>query len=242
MVRDRAVSIASLSALVLGAAMSTAVTFLPLLVQGVMGRSPTDAGSTLAPLLLAWPLASAITSRTITRVGFRAPVLVGSFFSALALGVLAWAATISSRGGASLWPLHAAMGGLGFGMGFTITALLLSVQTSVEADRRGVATALQLFSRSIGGALGVGALGALFSAIVGGALSEATVASLLDPHGREGAVADPLVVEVLASGLTPLFHALAALGAANGVVVLFYPRARPSAAATSVPLDAVDGA
>jgi hypothetical protein len=42
--------------------------------------------------------------------------------------------------------------------------------------------------------LGVGALGALFSAIVGGALSEETVASLLDPHGREGAVSDPQIV------------------------------------------------
>lgn len=247
MVRDRAVAVASLSAVVLGAAMSTAVTFVPLLVQGVMGRSPTDAGSALAPLLLAWPVASAITSRTITRIGFRAPVLLGSFVSAIALGVLAWAAD-STDADASLWPLRLSMAGLGFGMGFTTTALLLSVQTSVEADRRGVATALQLFSRSIGGALGVGALGALFSAIVGGALSEETVASLLDPHGREGAVSDPQIVLGLASGLTPLFTVLGALGVLNLVLVLFYPRASRSpgahASTTNVTLDAAphDGA
>jgi hypothetical protein len=124
-------------------------------------------------------------------------------------------------------------------MGFTTTALLLSVQTAVEADRRGVATALQLFSRSIGGALGVGALGALFSAIVGSALSEETVASLLDPHGREGAVSDPQVVLGLASGLTPLFTVLGALGALNLVLVLFYPRTHAHVKPTNVTLDEV---
>lgn len=231
MVRERAVAIASGSAVLLGAAMSTAVTFLPLAIQGVMGRSPTDAGSALAPMLLAWPVASAVTSRTITRIGFRAPVLLGSAVTALSLGTLAWA-TESASSDASLWPIRIAMAGLGFGMGFAMTALLLAVQTSVEADRRGVATALQLFSRSIGGALGVGALGAIFSAIVGESMSEETVASLLDPHG--GVAVDPAIAASLAAGLSPLFRILAALGAANLVLVIFYPRTQPHTA----PIDA----
>jgi len=225
MVSDRAVLVASLSAVTLGAAMSVAVTFLPLEVQGVMGGSPTEAGSVLAPLLLGWPVASAITSRTVTRVGFRPPVIAGSVFVAASLVALAWASEGAARS-ASLWPLRGAMGGLGFGMGLTVTSLLLAVQTSVEADRRGVATALQLFARSIGGALGVGAAGALFSAIVGAALSEETVASLLDPHARGGAVSDAGVVASLAAGLTPLFRTLAILGIANLVMVAFYPRER----------------
>jgi EmrB/QacA subfamily drug resistance transporter len=223
MIRDRAVAVASLSAILLGAAMSGAVTFVPLEVQGVMGRSPTEAGSALTPLLLAWPVASAVTSRTITRVGFRPPVLLGSFVSAIALGVLAWASAVP---GASLWPLRISMAGLGLGMGFTTTALLLAVQTSVEADRRGVATALQLFSRSIGGALGVGALGALFSAIVGGALGEDAVASLLDRHARFEVGSNPHVIAGLSAGLVPVFRSLGVLGALNLAVVLFYPRAR----------------
>jgi EmrB/QacA subfamily drug resistance transporter len=232
MVRERAVAIASGSAMLLGAAMSTAVVFLPLVVQGVMGRSPTDAGSALAPLLLSWPVASAITSRTITRIGFRAPVVLGSAVTALALGTLAWA-TDGVTADQSLWPMRLAMAGLGFGMGFATTALLLAVQTSVEADRRGVATALQLFSRSIGGAIGVGALGAVFSAIVSGSMSEDTVASLLDPHARGGAVVDPTIAAGLAAGLTPLFRVLAALGLANLVLVFFYPRTHPHHAPTA---------
>ncbi|MBX7196235.1 MAG: MFS transporter [Sandaracinaceae bacterium] len=231
MVRDRAVSVASLSAIALGATMSTAVTFLPLEVQGVMGGSATDAGSTLAPMLLAWPVASAITSRTITRVGFRAPVILGSVVCALGLGALPWAAATAAPD-QGLWPLRLAMAAVGMGMGFANTALLLAVQTSVEASRRGVATALQLFSRSVGGALGVGALGALFSAVVGSTLSEESVASLLDPHARASAVSDPGVVAALSSGLVPLFEVLAALGAINAILVLFYPRAAHHTAST----------
>lgn len=231
MIGDRAVAVASASAVLLGAAMATAVTFLPLEVQGVMGRSATEAGSALAPLLLAWPVAAALTSRTITRIGFRTPILVGSLLCALGLVVLAWASHEAATA-QTLWTHRVGTAGLGFGMGFATTALLLSVQTSVEADQRGVATALQVFSRSIGGALGVGALGAVFSAIVGNSMSEETVASLLDPHAHAAGPPDPAIASSLAAGLTPLFYVLAVLGAANLLLVLFYPRTTSTTLAT----------
>jgi EmrB/QacA subfamily drug resistance transporter len=223
MITARSVLVASVAVCLLGAAMSTSVTFLPLAVQGVMGRAPSEAGTAIAPLLLGWPVAAAITSRTITRIGFQLPVVIGSFVIAVSLVALAWSIEVATAS-SSLWPARLAMGGYGFGMGLTSTSLLLAVQTSVGPEQRGVATALNLFARSIGGALGVGALGAVFSALVGGELSEEVVASLLDPHGAAGAVADPHVVEALAAGLRPVFRTLAVLGLLNVAVVAFYPR------------------
>jgi EmrB/QacA subfamily drug resistance transporter len=223
MITERSVLVASSAVCLLGAAMSTSVTFLPLAVQGIMARSPSEAGTAIAPLLFGWPIAAAITSRTITRVGFRLPVVIGSLVIAAALVALGWSVEVAGPD-ASLWLPRVAMGGYGFGMGLTSTSLLLAVQTGVGAEQRGVATALNLFARSIGGALGVGALGAVFSGLVGAELSEDVVASLLDPHGRSAEVGDPHVIESLAVGLRPVFWTLAVLGLVNVVVVAFYPR------------------
>ncbi len=54
------------------------VTFVPLYAQGVLGASPTEAGSTIAAMAVTWPIASAITGRLMLKVGFRRLVARGS--------------------------------------------------------------------------------------------------------------------------------------------------------------------
>lgn len=228
---ERSVLVACLSAIMLGASMTGAVTFLPLLAQGVLGASPTEAGSTIAPMILGWPIAAAFTSRAITRIGFRLPIQLGAVVIAVALGLLALMAEHASVE-LGLWPLRGCMFLFGSGMGFASTALLLAVQTSVGAEQRGVATALNIFSRSIGGAIGVGALGALFSLIVGAQLPEEVVAGLLDRHRGE---VDLETLGALADGLRPVFRTLAALGVINAVIVVFYPKPTAPIADMSTP-------
>lgn len=231
---ERSVFVACLSAILLGASMTGAVTFLPLLAQGVIGASPTEAGSTIAPMILGWPLAAAFTSRAITRIGFRLPIQLGAGVIAIALGLLALMAEHASRD-LGLWPLRGCMFVFGSGMGFASTALLLAVQTSVGAEQRGVATALNIFSRSIGGAIGVGALGAIFSLIVGAQLPEEVVAGLLDRHRGEVA---PETLSALADGLRPVFRTLAALGVLNAIIVAFYPKPNAAPGASNENLSA----
>ena len=228
---ERSVFVACLSAILLGACMTGAVTFLPLLAQGVIGASPTEAGSTIAPMILGWPLAAAFTSRAITRIGFRLPIQLGAGVIAIALGLLAFMAEHASRD-LGLWPLRGCMFVFGSGLGVASTALLLAVQTSVGAEQRGVAAALNIFSRSIGGAIGVGALGAIFSLIVGAQLPEEVVAGLLDRHRGEVA---PETLSALADGLRPVFRALAALGVLNAVIVAFYPKPKGATGDLSAP-------
>jgi len=231
LVMRRGIAVASAASLLLGAAMMAAVMFVPLFAQGVLGASAPEAGSTIAPMLVGWPIAAAMTSRLLTRIGFRVPVIVGSTVVVIGLSLLA----LLARPGASLWALRGAMFVDGIGMGLTLTAQILAVQSSVEMRERGVATATNLFARSMGGALGAGALGAVFAAALGDRLPADTVAMLLDPHRRAG-VASEAIRDALAAGLSPIFAVGAALAVAALAVSLLYPRdTRPEAAAPLEP-------
>ena len=52
---------------------------------------------------------------------------------------------------------------LGAGMGSQMLSLLLAVQHGVDRSRLGLATSLNQFSRSIGAAVGVAAMGAIMT-------------------------------------------------------------------------------
>ena len=223
----RPIAVGAAASALLGASMMGSVMFVPLHVQGALGASPTDAGATIGPMLLGWPIASAISTRFITRTGFRAPVWAGSIVIAVSLVGF----VLLARSGAGVWPLRGAMFAYGLGMGLANTSLLIAVQAGVEHSQRGVATANTIFSRSMGGALGVGALGAMLAARLGEALPAETVTALLDVERRASVASDPAVAAALADAIAPLFVVCAALGVLNLVAVAFYPRDTPLAAA-----------
>ncbi|MBK6519860.1 MAG: hypothetical protein IPG04_38445 [Polyangiaceae bacterium] len=54
----RLIAVTTSASLLTGAAMMGVLTFLPLHVQGVLGRWPTEAGLVIAPMLVGWPIAS----------------------------------------------------------------------------------------------------------------------------------------------------------------------------------------
>jgi EmrB/QacA subfamily drug resistance transporter len=221
----RPIAVATLTSLLLGATMMGTLMFVPLYMQGVLGRTPSEAGATAAPMLLGWPIASSLTSRVLTRVGFRAPVWLGSVFCAV--GLLAFALLL--RPGAGMLGLQAVMFVYGLGMGLVNTTLLIAVQSSVGWEQRGVATATTMFSRSIGGALGVGAFGSVLALRLGAVLPPDSVRAILDPVRRHALVGGAQLAGALASSLAPIFWVTAALAVLNVLVVAFYPgeAARP---------------
>lgn len=227
----RDVAIASLASALLGAAMVGTVSYLPLYAQGVLGAPPTAAGSLLAPMLVGWPIAAAVTSRLITRIRFRGPVWVGSVLGAFSLLLITFA---TGRGHGGVW-LFAAMFLMGSGLGLTLTALLLALQSSVGWQERGVITAMNMFSRTIGGALGVSALGTALAKVLSLHMDPERVRALLSPEARRAGVTlvDAAAAQALQAGLRPVFWSMAILGLANLVVVAFYPD--PPAITTSIP-------
>ena len=159
-----------------GGAMIGLMTFVPLYAQGVLGTGPTEAGSTIATMAVAWPVASAISGRLIARIGFRALVRIGFTLTAFATVALAWS---MRNGGGSVTTLRIASACFGIGMGFGNTPLVIAVQTSVTFSQRGVATASTMFFRNIGGTVAVGVMGVvLASTLLAGAASGAGGADL----------------------------------------------------------------
>ncbi|HVG59214.1 MAG TPA: MDR family MFS transporter, partial [Hyalangium sp.] len=150
-----AILISAVASALFSAAMFGATTYVPLFVQGVLGGTPTQAGAMITPMMVAWPVCSIIAGRLMVKVGFR-PLIVGGLGLA---GVSTVVMALVLKPGAPLLLPGLAMGLFGAGLGFASTALLIAVQTSVGWEMRGVATASNMFFRTIGGALGVGVMG-----------------------------------------------------------------------------------
>jgi MFS family permease len=143
--------------------------YVPTFLQGALHVTPLVAGLTLAALTVGWPLAAAQSGRFYLRVGFRNTVLIGSAFA------LAGALTLAlTAGSPSLLVVAIACFIIGLGMGLIAVPSLVAAQSSVEWNQRAVVTGAQLFSRSIGSAVGVAVFGAIANAIIG-AGSHATV-------------------------------------------------------------------
>ncbi len=178
---------------------------MPPLVQGVHGGTPLDAGLAVGALSIGWPVGSIIAGRAMLRFGVRPMVLAGTSFLVAGTVLLTQAVRIEP-----LWYAAAATVVTGLGMGLTSTPVLVAIQTDVSWRQRGQATGLVQFSRTIGGAIGTGILGALLAAGVG-----ATASAILDPVARDAIPAAQLVADRagLATGLGWIYVILAVAAA-----------------------------
>jgi EmrB/QacA subfamily drug resistance transporter len=208
-----------------GAAMLGLVTFVPLYAQGVLGASPTEAGSTIASMAVTWPIASAITGRLIVKVGFRPLVRAGFFVVAAAAAGL----TLAMSTGASLMTLRLGSAALGIGMGMSNTPLVIAVQTSVGFSQRGVATSSTMFFRNIGGTVAVGTMGVVLArTLLAGAARESggalLVARILGPERRgiDTSVLAAISAD-LSLGVLRVMWMVTALAAGAAVVSLLFP-------------------
>ena len=189
--RDGLFSTATIHGILTGWALFGSISFIPLFVQAVMGTSATQAGITITPMLLGWVTASIIGTRMLLTVGYRKLGLIGTATFTVGAFLMSRAGMNSSQ--VSLMIFVTLMG---IGMGLSIPAFLIAVQTSVERRQLGTATSTLQFSRSIGGTLGVSAMGAALSArltsnLLGAHLDLELVRQLLDPlPGSEVVIAE----------------------------------------------------
>ena len=163
MLRTPTVGVAS-AALFLGLAALFAVTvFVPVLLQGATGATPTQAGLLLVPMMLGVTVSTTVAGRRITRTGrYKRYPVAGLALMAAALAVLAVVA-----GDPSQVTIGIAIAAVGLGFGLVTQVLVVAVQNSVDRRQLGVATAATGFFRALGGAVGAAVLGAVFAARVG---------------------------------------------------------------------------
>ncbi len=193
--------------------------FVPLYVQGVLQGSSFEAGAALAAASLGWTVTAVFSGRVMLRFGYQRLVVSG----ALSMVVGSVALLVQSPPFGIPW-IGVAAFVTGAGMGQLQTPLLIVMQGAVDWGSRGATTALNQFSRTIGGAVGVSLLGLLLSAQAGAAatasgLDPAVVANPLSSTGHLDAVTSPLV----AAGLRAVFRALLVIALATlaiGVAIL----------------------
>ena len=207
--RNRVVSVSIIVGFLAGIAMFAAITFVPLLAQGVLGATATGAGTLLTPLLLSWVLSSIVGGRLLIKLGSRPLILAG-----LVLMVLGFIALAAFHATTPRWVLVFELVLIGAGLGLVMLTLLIAAQHSVPREQLGITTSLNQFSRSIGGALGV----ALLGAVLASGLSSFTENpnALVNPEAR--AHMDPAMLASLQHALEHTLRNIFAVSA--GVVVL----------------------
>jgi EmrB/QacA subfamily drug resistance transporter len=218
--RERLFVVAIVLTAILGGIMMGTLTYLPLFVQGVLGGTPTEAGASITPMLVVWPITSAVIGRLLARLGFRLLIVMGGILVAVAsLGL----ALVVGQQTNAFW-LHVFTGAFGAGMGMAVPSSLIAVQTSVKWEQRGAATASSMFFRTMGGALMVGALGSLLAADLSRSYSPDVVARLLD---RSQTATSGSLVAALASAIHLLFVVMAGASLLALVAALLFPSTDP---------------
>jgi EmrB/QacA subfamily drug resistance transporter len=202
--------------------------YVPAFVQGVLGRGPVVAGLALGALTMGWPIAAGLSGRVYLRIGFRDTALIGSAF-AVTGGLL----TAQLPEDASVWHVGACLFLMGLGMGLASSPTVVAIQSVVGWERRGVVTGTNMFSRSMGSALGA----ALFGAIANTTLAnrfEHPPASITGPlpHDVDGttrALAHPgpvadYVRDALYAASHHVFEAVALSAALVALAIALMPR------------------
>ncbi|MDT5272877.1 MAG: hypothetical protein QOH49_5063 [Acidobacteriota bacterium] len=215
--RNRVVAVSVTAGFLAGVAMFGAISFVPLFAQGALGSTATEAGSLLTPLMLSWVGLSVVGGRLLLKVGYRPTTLAGLFLLTLGFALLSSFQRTTPR----VW-LYVDLVLIGAGLGLTMLTLLIAVQQSVGRAQLGIATSLNQFSRSIGGAVGVAIMGAVLSAGLASHLQKVAHAgagpltperaaelasnpnALIDPHAR--AALPPEVLDELQESMAAAIH------------------------------------
>lgn len=221
--KEPAIAVPCLAGLVTGIVQFSLPSYLPLFVQGVQLGTAGDAAKPLGAIATAWTVAAFISPRMLLRVGFRAVAVGGMLL--IAVGT---AALLLYRPGTPIWLMVVNTAIVGLGLGFASNATLIAAQNAVGWERRGVVTASVQFTRTMGGTLGIAALGAILNARLAPILQAggaADVNALLDPAQRGTLTADALafIQHGLASGLNLVYLIIAIIAAVGIAFVCFLP-------------------
>jgi EmrB/QacA subfamily drug resistance transporter len=228
--RDPVIAISNSVTFTTGMILIGVSSFLPTFVQGVMEEPPIIAGFTLTTMSIGWPIASTIAGKLVIKIGFRVTSVLGGI--ALISG-----STIYLLMTPALGPIFAGVGSffIGVGMGLTSTTFIVAIQSAVSWKQRGIATASNMFMRTLGSAVGAALLGGILNSRLQKYLANHTSSDevnintanqLLDEAKRKSL--DPTVLELLQSGLTTslkwVYGGVAVFALISFVLVLFLPK------------------
>jgi len=152
-------TVSAVASALTSAAMFGAIMFLPLFVQGVLGKSATNSGIILMPLMMGAIVTSIGAGQILARTGkYKVIVIIGSMLT------VAGAYLLSRMGLDTQWTtLVRNMVIMGLGMGVAMSAFTVIVQNQYPSHRLGEVTAGLQFFRSIGSTIGLAVFGTILN-------------------------------------------------------------------------------
>lgn len=174
--RNSIFTVSAVASALQSAGMFGAVMFLPLFVQGVMGKTATNSGTILMPLMLAAITTSIGAGQILSRTGrYKNLVIIG--FAALAAGAYLLSRMTADTSSATLVAFMIIMG---LGLGIAMSTFTVIVQNQYPVQRLGEVSAGLQFFRSIGATVGLAVFGTVLNSRFASALTASLPAQLQD--------------------------------------------------------------
>ncbi len=207
--QNRVFSVSALASALQSAAMFGAIMFLPLFVQGVQGKSATNSGIILMPLMIGAMIMSIGAGQILAKTG-RYKVLVILGFVTVTTG----AYLLSRMGVDTSWSVLARnMVIMGLGLGIAMSAFTVIVQNQYPSHRLGEVTAGLQFFRSIGATIGMAVFGTILNNQFAAHLKDNLPAQLSQAMAKNGVSIDNPQVLLSEEARTALQHAFTQFGA-----------------------------
>lgn len=185
--RNRIFSVSAVASAIQSAGMFGAIMFLPLFVQGVMGRTATNSGTILMPMMLAAIVTSIGGGQILAKTGrYKAVVVFG--FAVVTTGAYLLSRMTFTTSSATLIGYMIVMG---LGIGIAMSTFTVIVQNQYPTRRLGEVSAGLQFFRSIGATVGL----AVFGTILNSRFASSLAASL--PAELKGLATDPATADQL---------------------------------------------
>ncbi|MFI5931571.1 MDR family MFS transporter [Actinoplanes sp. NPDC051494] len=160
--RNRTVSLTVVASALVGVAMFGGTVFLSQYFQVALGKSPTVAGLMSLPMILGLLVSSTVAGALITKYGkWKMFLVAGAAIMTVGMLLLSTIDENTSTVILSAWMLI-----LGAGVGMLMQNLVLAAQNDVSGSDLGATTSVLTFFRSMGGTIGVSALGAVLASKV----------------------------------------------------------------------------
>ncbi|ANP57213.1 transporter [Streptomyces griseochromogenes] len=157
--KNRTIALASVASLFVGIAMFAGTVFFSQYFQLARDKSPTMSGVMTIPMIAGLFVSSTVSGQVITKTGkWKAWLVTGGVLLTAGLGLLG-----TMRYDTDYWKIAIFMAVMGLGIGMMMQNLVLSTQNQVAPHELGAASSVVTFFRSLGGAVGVSALGSVMT-------------------------------------------------------------------------------
>jgi EmrB/QacA subfamily drug resistance transporter len=211
---SRTFSLSVVASIAVGVGMFGVTVYLTEYMQLSRGATPTESGLMTFPLVAGLMVASTVAGALISKRGrWKSYMVTGAALMTLGMGLMATMQWDTNFAVLSLYMVV-----LGGGVGMVMQNLVLIVQNDVDPRQIGVASSGVAFFRTLGGTIGVSALGALLTSGLAGRFADRRP-DLVAAAGADGSAGKAALAD-LQRGETPNVHGLIEGGARHTAGVI----------------------